>query len=342
MGEPTSGEEARAYVEGNADLARALGLASDAELTVEPLAAGEHNANFRLTAAGRLFVLRLNYASQLGLADQIGYEYGALRALAPSGRVPTALFVDSAGTAAGHGVLVESFVEGAWLDCADPAQVREAARVLADVHSTPVAPACPLLRPRDPLAAQLAACEGLFAAYEASDRAAPVVVARMRRLVERARAAVAAAPEPGADAGRILNTEAVPSHFLIGPDGRGTMVDWEKPVIGEPAQDVAYFLSPTSTIWDTDVIFDGQTRARFVADYWEAVDGRFPRGSFDGRLPAYVMVNALLGVVWSCNALVEYDDPARPLKSDKTRAKLPIYISDDFLDLLERDCFARG
>ena len=80
--------EARRFVEGNGALARALGVDGPGELTVLPLAQGEHNANFVLEARdGRRFVLRVNYASQLGLDDQIGYEFAALRALASSGRI---------------------------------------------------------------------------------------------------------------------------------------------------------------------------------------------------------------------------------------------------------------
>lgn len=70
-------EEAIRFVEGNDELARALGVEGPEELAVRPLAQGEHNVNFLLRAGdGRRFVLRINCASQLGLADQIGYEYG--------------------------------------------------------------------------------------------------------------------------------------------------------------------------------------------------------------------------------------------------------------------------
>lgn len=335
-------DEARAYVGGNVALRQALGLVSDDALSVEPWAAGEHNANFLLLDGdGRRFVLRINYASQLGLSDQIGYEAAALRALAASGRVPEVLYVDRAGTPAGRGVLVESFMEGSWLDFEEAAQLHEAACVLADVHAAAVPDDTPLLRPTDPLRAQLESCEAFFGRYRSSALAEDRVVRMVERLIGRAEEALRVAPAPSpVEVRHVLNTEAVPSHFLIDGAGRGGMVDWEKPVVGEVAQDVAYFLSPTTTIWDTDFVFDAAGRARFVADYWEAVDGRFPRGLFDARLAAYAMANALVGVTWSCNAWVEYHDPARPLKNDKTRAKLPIYLSEEFLDFLWREIFA--
>lgn len=65
----------------------------------------------------------------------------------------------------------------------------------------------------------------------------------------------------------MLNTEAVSDHFLIPEDAPddGHMVDWEKPVVGEVAQDVAYFLAPTTTIWSTDFVFHGRRTRRVRA-----------------------------------------------------------------------------
>ena len=154
------------------------------------------------------------------------------------------------------------------------------------------------------------------------------------------RAVDAALAASTAERSHVLNTEAVPSHFLIDAAGRASIVDWEKPVLGEVAQDVAYFLSPTTTIWDSDVVYDAEGRTQFLDAYWEAVGGRFLRGSFDARFPAYRMVNALVGITWSCNAWVEYRDPARPLRKEKTLRLLPTYLSEEFLDLVRRDCFA--
>lgn len=334
-------EEALRFVEGNGELARALGVGDAGELAVAPLAQGEHNANFRLEARdGRRFVLRINYASQLGLADQIGYEYAALEALTPSGRTPRPLYVDGTGRRCSHGALVESFVAGEWIDLRDPAQLAEAARALADVHSVAASPASVLLQPEDPLREQLEGCRRLFAGYRGSELAEGRVVREVDDLLAAAQRAVDSAPAPTVpERSHILNTEAVPSHFLIDGAGRASIVDWEKPVLGEVVQDVAYFLSPTTTIWDTDVIFGAKERKRFIEAYWEAVDGRFPRGHFDERLKVYRMANALVGITWSCNAWVEYRGPARPLRNEKTERLLPTYFSEEFLALIRRDCF---
>ena len=87
--------------------------AADApSLAAEPLKQGEHNANFTFVhpRTQAKHVLRVNYLSQMGLDDQIGYEYRALKFLQPSGRVPKPRYLDSSKQLCGHGALVVAHV----------------------------------------------------------------------------------------------------------------------------------------------------------------------------------------------------------------------------------------
>ena len=335
-------EIAKRYLDGNGSLREVLGIQCDVELRAIPLAQGEHNANFTFadSETGRKFVLRINFESQLGLADQVAYEARALEILVPSARTPRVLFLDSSKERIDHGVLVIEFFEGRHLDFHVPGDIEEAARILADIHSVRPHDDCGLIRPSDPLRSQYETCIGFFERYCASPYAEKRVEARVHRFIEQCVDALKT-PLDSTDAGHIQNTEAVPSHFLISDEGPGHMVDWEKPIVGEVAQDVAYFMSPTTTIWDTDYLFDPPARRRFLEAYWRAVDDRFPKGRFEERYPAFVMVNALLGITWSCNAIVDYRDPEKVLKNQKTADLLGIYVSDGFLDRVERDCFER-
>lgn len=336
-------EQVDRYLRENTDLHQALGVAprQAAELHAEPLGQGEHNANlvFSYPQAQTRWVLRVNFSSQMGLADQIGYEYRALELLAPSGATPLPLYVDPSRRLSGHGVLVMEFCPGEHLDFEDPADLAWAARLLADVHSLAPAPGCPLVHPADPLAAQFDECVGYVRTYRASDLVDPVVDRYLERMLARAQELLGTPLDP-ADTGHVLNTEAVPSHFIITADKRqGRFLDWEKPILGEVAQDVAYFLSPTTTIWDTDFIFDADGRRAFVERYWQAVDGRFAPNTFWRRFPAYVAMNCLRGITWSCQAWVEYHDPARPLKNQKTWDLLKVYLSQEYLERVWLLCF---
>ena len=145
-----------------------------------------------------------------------------------------------------------------------------------------------------------------------------------------------ALPVDPRDCAHIQSTEATADQFLVEDGEPGFMIDWEKPIVGEVAQDVAYFLAPTSTIWQDGPILTPAECERFVSDYWNAVDGRFPRGGFDARFAAFSMTNNLRGVTWSCQAWVDYHDPDRPLKHDATFRRLGRYLSEEFLDHLDK------
>ena len=340
---------AQHYLDTSKDMRSELGIAQGEKLIAVPLAQGEHNANFTFEhpSSEKKLVLRMNYESQLGLDKQVSYEACALRALESSGRTAHVLFVDDSKHLINHGVLVTEFFEGSWLNFHNPAHVHEAARILADVHSVVPCSGCGLIQADNPLRSQFDTCVGFFERYSASSFADSLVVEYLERFI-RCVEGVLDIPVAAADKNHIQNTEAVPSHFLIpraadscSSEAKGHMVDWEKPVIGEVAQDIAYFMSPTTTIWDTDYLFDATARQTFIDAYWRAVDGRFSRGSFDERYEAYVMSNALLGVSWSCNALIDYAGNNKALKNQKTANLLGVYVSEAFLKRVWRDCFER-
>ena len=84
-------DEACRYLRASHALREALDIPRGASLAAIPLGNGEHNANFAFDhpVTGARYVLRMNYASQLGLREQASYEHGALRALAVSRRAPS-------------------------------------------------------------------------------------------------------------------------------------------------------------------------------------------------------------------------------------------------------------
>ena len=108
--------------------------------------------------------------------------------------------------------------------------------------------------------------------------------------------------------------------------------------MGEAAQDVAYFVSPTTTFWDSEYLFPTSGIDSFVENYWRAVDGRFERDGFDERFQPWLMMTALRSTTWCCRALVTYNDPSVH-KTEKTAQKLPVYLSDDFMEMLAREIF---
>ncbi|MCI8469688.1 MAG: aminoglycoside phosphotransferase family protein [Eggerthellaceae bacterium] len=336
------------YLASNADLREAVG-ARDGELLVpHPLGEGEHNQNFWFSCGGKRFVLRVNVAPQPFHDNQVRYEFDALGALTPSGCTPRPLYLDDGPDAPAHGALVTSFCPGRQLDFDHlrPGDLERVAALMAAVHAVPVAPACPLHRPADPLRRLLDECVARYRLYRESPFEDARVTAWAERFLQAAARAVEDAP-PERGARRIINTEPLASHFLLDPDARadgglgGWYLDWERPVLGEVAQDVAYFLTPAATFWDSDHLITPDEAANFVEDYWRAVDGRLPREGFDARFPAYLALSALRSVTWCCRALITYRPGSDAHQTDKAAAKLPVLLSDDFMELMALQCLPR-
>ena len=132
-----------------------------------------------------------------------------------------------------------------------------------------------------------------------------------------------------------INTELNSTNFLInGKGGPNYLIDWEKPLYGDPAQDIGHFLAPTTTFWKTDVILAREEMDAFIDTYIRAVDGRFDTEGLRDRIHIYIPITCLRGVTWCAMAWVQYQQPDKLIFNESTYRKLEAYLSDEFLDAL--------
>ena len=296
----------------------------DAAPEFTPLGQGEYNVNYTFDHPdGRKLVLRINRGSQMHLDDQIGYEFNALKALEPSGRTPKAIFCDS-----GHNCLVMEHLPGRPLRY--ETDMESAAEIFADIHALPPAPG--LIKPENPLEAIIDECRQMVEHYYKWEHAVPEVVRLLETLEKEISARDLTAPAGLRKC--IVNTEVNSGNFLMNPGGRSYLIDWEKPLISEPAQDLGHFLVPTTTFWKTDVILTPEEIRHFVRCYERAVAGRFETESLSKRLPLYFTVTCLRGVTWCAMACREYSEPGRTISNPDTFRKILEYLKPDFLENL--------
>lgn len=316
-------EEFQKYIKSPAFL-EPLGLDAAPDFTL--LGQGEYNINYAFDHSdGRKLVLRINRGSQMHLDNQISYEFSALKALEPSGRTPKALFCDSA-----HHCLVMEHLPGRPLRY--ETDLETAAEIFADIHALPPVPG--LIEPENPLEAIIDECRQMVRHYYEWDQADPEVVRLLKTLETEIAAKDRSAPMGIRKC--IVNTEVNSGNFLINPGAQSYLIDWEKPLISEPAQDLGHFLVPTTTFWKTDVILTPEEIRHFVRCYIQAVDGRFETGSLSERLPLYFTVTCLRGVTWCAMAYREYCQPGRAIANPDTFEKLKAYLDPAFLrNLLE-------
>ena len=316
-------DEFREYLQ-SADFLEPLGLKEGTRLEFSLLGQGEYNVNYRFDHPdGRRLVLRINRGSQMHLPDQIGYEFSALRALEESRRTPKALFCHSA-----RSCLVMEYLPGRPLRYETDLAI--GAEILADIHALPTAGG--LIEPANPLKAILDECRQMVEHYYTWDGADPAAVRLLETLEKEISARDLTAPAGLRKC--IVNTEVNSGNFLINPGARSYLVDWEKPLISEPAQDLGHFLVPTTTFWKTDVILKPEDIRHFVRCYERAAAGRFETESLRERLPLYFTVTCLRGVTWCAMACREYSGPGRAIVNAGTFEKIKAYLQPDFLENL--------
>nr|WP_288793968.1 aminoglycoside phosphotransferase family protein [uncultured Eubacterium sp.] len=326
---------------GSPEYRSALGLPAAVTEEYRLLAQGEYNRNFRFRhpVTGKDLLLRVNCGSQMHLEHQIEYESHALELLAPSGRTPQVLYTDGSKRYTDHGVSVMEYLPGRPLDY--HRDLERAAGILADVHSVPLPGPSGLIEPADPLRAVLEECEEMLRVYLNSDLPPLSGKRKIRELLDLAWERYHRMNRTGG-ARCIVNTELNNTNFLMAeePDGpaggRDWLIDWEKPLWSDPAQDIAHFLVPTTTFWKTDVILSPGETADFLTAYEASVSGRIDLTGLRERLGVFMPVTCMRGVTWCAMAWVQYQKEEKELSNDSTRRKLEAYLSDSFLEEIRR------
>ena len=308
----------------SADFLSPLDLPEGTELTFDILGQGEYNLNYVFIhpITNQKLVLRINRGSQMHLADQISYEYSALQALASSGRTPKPLLCCQE-----LGLLVMEWLPGVPLDYTRDMDI--AASILADIHCVSVPAGCCLIRPEAPALAIYEECLEMVQHYYDWEEADPQVTVLLKTLVEE----IGKLPLTEASNAPvcITNTELNSGNFLIDRDGHSSLVDWEKPLLSEPAQDLGHFLAPTTTFWKTDIILTPEEVKNFTTKYIAAVGDRMDCSSLSSRLPLFFTVTCLRGVTWCAMAYREYCQPGREIRNEDTFRKLKAYLEPAFL-----------
>ena len=316
-----------------------LNIPKDSKIDFQLLAQGEYNINYLFThpITNEKLILRVNTASQMDLSDQIEYEYKSLLQLKESKRTPIPIYVDGSKRHIDYGVLVMNFLPGVHLDYRKDLHI--AASCLGDIHSVELEENSHLICPKNPLQAILDECKTMVQTYYDSPLGDEEKKKQIKRMLNLGEEMI---KNTGEYKGRrcIINTELNSSNFLInGENNENYIIDWEKPILGEPAQDLGHFLAPTTTFWKTDVILSQEEVEQFTKDYIKAVGERFSTNDIEDRLKLYLPITCLRGITWCAMAWIQYKDPNKLIKNEFTEKKLEDYLSKEFLDMIENRYF---
>lgn len=322
---------------------KVLGIPKSSTPCFRPLGRGEYNINYSFVHPenGNKLVLRINTGSQMHLEKQIEYEFNALKLLEATGRTPKPYYVDGSKGIMPYGLLVMEFLEGSPLGY--HRDLKKAAAIFADIHSCDIDNAGFLIKPEDPAAAILNECKEMAEVYLCSSEGSGRTKDRLKGFIEAVENKLAGRKPVGCIYS-IVNTEVNSGNFLINEDiDKCYLIDWEKPLLSEAAQDLAHFIAPTTTYWKTDCILGEESIQSFIGEYCSCRGASSDYEYVKGRTEEYLSVTCLRGITWCAMAWVEYNRPGRLIMNEFTYKKICSYLDEAFMDMLEeRFFYAKG
>jgi aminoglycoside phosphotransferase (APT) family kinase protein len=136
----------------------------------------------------------------------------------------------------------------------------------------------------------------------------------------------------------IVNTEVNSNNFIIDDKfNLAYLVDWEKPLITTPLQDLSHFMVPTTTLWKTNFIFNQGEEEEFLHHYLKARGMDSQYHEVKSALELFNEFSAMRGISWSAMAWVEYQNTEREIKNQDTFETMDSYLKIDFLEMLFPD-----
>ena len=300
---------------------------------VQFLAQGEYNQNYLITTPHQKYVFRINIASQLGLKNQITYEYNALKRIHCSGRTPKTYYVDDTKSIFPNGVLIMEYLEGHPLEYKKDLQ--QAAAIFQDIHLISLDKGDyqnfivekHLFQDRIKEGKHLLSDVWDSPAIEQS--AKNILEKLLNKLENNLHQESYFINNPWLV---ICNTEVNSHNFIIG-ENHSWLIDWEKPVISDPCQDITQFLAPTTTLWRRNIILTSEEIELFYTTY----ETKLPPNNIRERVALYNPYLYFRALSWCASVLPEYNKPDKIINNPEIYQKIKEYLSEDFMNSLLKD-----
>jgi len=302
------------------------------KFTVTPLAQGEYNLNYLITADATRLVFRVNIGTQIARDDQIVYEYKTLELLQQSGVTPRPHYVDDTRSFFDRGILIMDYLPGEALDY--QRDLADAAKLFAAIHQIDVSEGKNhLIREAAPLTLIFEECAGLLQQYFDSDLADPDIRQYLMELKNWADTARADEKYYQQDPWPcIVNTEVNSGNFIVNRKKETIhLVDWEMPRWGDPSQDLSHFCSPLTTLWKTDWRMSPSKKRDFLKTYCRHIDDPHLQDTLEDRVRLRDPFVYLRGIAWSAMGWVAYQTEFSGMKNPDTRVKLQQYMDLEFI-----------
>ena len=304
---------------------------------VEFLAQGEYNINFTVYDDNLKFVFRVNTGSQLGLENQIKYEYDALKILEVSSVTPRVLFVDDSKTFFDKGILAMEFLEGRPLEYSQ--DLGKAGEIFSRIHSLNLKniDTSGFIVEDNIFSDRIDEGKRLLNDFFQSDIIDIDLKNFFYRFLDWSESNRNKEKYFQQNKWHTINNTEVNSHnFIIGKEN-SYLIDWEKPVISDPCQDITQFLAPTTTLWKANYILTKDEKDYFFKSYISGLKGLDK--NIKERVYLYTPYLYLRALSWCAYAYLEYQNPNKDIKNMDTYNKIKEYLDVNFMRNLLKEYF---
>lgn len=289
---------------------------------IEPIGAGEYNENYKITSSTSNYVFRINHGSQLGIDNQIEYEFQTLKALKHSGVTPNVYHYQLNSPIDGKGVLLMDFLPGTPLSYETDSA--KAATIFSHIHRQPVADH--FICQQNPVMDIVAECEQLIHTYPKHPLKSQkqLLLKYKDKITDLADTVLKQfQTEPMC----IVNTEVNSGNFLMN-DTTSYLIDWEKAVVSYRYQDLAHFICPTTTLWKTDTRYTEKQKINFITQYADQMGLLSEIDQLCENTFLMEKVILLRAMSWCYMAFYEYTQQERHLKNSGTFEKIKHYMDN--------------
>ncbi|KXZ39926.1 Phosphotransferase enzyme family protein [Alkalithermobacter thermoalcaliphilus JW-YL-7 = DSM 7308] len=301
---------------------------------VEFLAQGEYNVNFLIYDKYNKYVFRVNTKSQLQIENQIKYEYDALKKLEISKVTPKVYYLDDTKSYINYGILIMEYLKGRPLDYSK--DLNKAAKIFSKIHSidTNNGNYSNFIKEENILSDRIKEAKRLLKIYFDSDIVNTEQKKFFYNFIQWAEKNRYKENYFKDNVWMVINNTEVNSHNFIIGDENSFLIDWEKPVISDPCQDITQFLAPTTTLWKANYILSKEEKEMFFKVYKDYLN---EDKQIEERVHIYTPYLYLRALSWCAYAFIEYQDPNKDIKNMDTFKKIKEYLDINFMNNLLKD-----
>lgn len=294
---------------------------------------GEYNINYLLKTDIGKFVLRINSKSQMNLKNQIKYEYDALKFLEKSNVTPKVYYVDDGDDKLLNGVILMEYLEGRSLIYQKDRE--KAAKIFANIHSIDISKANNFIVEENIFTDRINEAnfwlKDVFKSKKI-DKEKKDFFYNFLYYLEKNKY-----KEKYFKKNKILsinNTEVNSKNFIISE--KSYLIDWEKPVISDPCQDITHFIVATTTKWKTNFISNDEYENKFFSEYEKFLQKKI---DIKERVILYKPYMYSRALSWCMNSYLEYLKEDKIIKNIDTFEKIKEFTDINFMKNLVKEYF---